>query len=130
MKLIKNYKKFLLKEGVGMVEEPSTEIDSVPADNHGSTQGGGNITLYRLTSHPVVDLSAPGEYYVKSLEDVSPEFLDNKGGEYFLITVSCQSDNIDPTKSEEECAKHNCDGIVAVTDDTKCEIVSVEPYKN
>jgi hypothetical protein len=123
MKLIKNYKKFLLKENVDMVEEPSTEI---AADIH----SGGDMTLYRLTSHPVVDLSAPGEYYVKSLEDVSPEFLDEKGdGDYFLITVKCPSDNIDMEKSEEECAKHNCDCIVAIKDDSRCEVVSVEPHK-
>jgi hypothetical protein len=79
----------------------------------------------------VVDLSAPGEYYVKNLEDVTPELLDEKGdGDYFLITVTCPSSNVDNEASEQECAKHNCDSVVMIKDDTQCQIVDVKPFKN
>lgn len=52
MKVLKTYKKFLLKEDVEMsqvMEAPGVETPTT-----------GSMTLYRLTSHPVVDLSAPG----------------------------------------------------------------------
>ena len=119
MKVLKNYKKFLLKEDLEMSEAPVA-----------TTPTSGTMTLYRLTSHPVVDLSAPGEFYVSKMEDVNPEFLENKeGNELFLITVNCPSENVDSEKTEQECAKHNCETIVAVKDDTKCEVIKVEPYK-
>ena len=63
------------------------------------------------------------------LEDVNPDLLENPGTELFLLTVECPADNVDKEKSEQECAKHNCECIVAVKDDTKCEVVKVEPYK-
>ena len=121
MKVLKTYEKFLLKEDVEMpqvMEAPEVE-----------TPTSGSMTLYRLTSHPVVDLSAPGEFYVSKLEDVNPDLLENPGNELFLLTVECPADNVDTEKSEQECAKHNCECIVAVKDDTKCEVVKVEPYK-
>ena len=121
MKVLKTYEKFLLKEDVEMpqvMEAPEVE-----------TPTSGYMTLYRLTSHPVVDLSAPGEFYVSKLEDVNPDLLENPGNELFLLTVECPADNVDTEKSEQECAKHNCECIVAVKDDTKCEVVKVEPYK-
>ena len=121
MKVLKTYEKFLLKEDVEMpqvIEAPEVE-----------TPTSGSMTLYRLTSHPVIDLSAPGEFYVSKLEDVNPDLLENPGTELFLLTVECPSDNIDYDISEQECAKHNCECIVAVKDDTKCEVVKVEHYK-
>ena len=121
MKVLKTYEKFLLKEDVEMpqvMEAPEVE-----------TPTSGYMTLYRLTSHPVVDLSAPGEFYVSKLEDVNPDLLENPGNELFLLTVECPADNVDTEKSEQECAKHNWECIVAVKDDTKCEVVKVEPYK-
>ena len=123
MRLIKNYQKFLLKEDLEM---PEDTISSPDLD----TPTSGTMTLYRLTSHPVVDLSAPGEFYVSKLEDVDPDLLENPGTELFLLTVECPVDNVDTEKSEQECAKHNCECIIAVKDDTKCEVVKVEPYKN
>ena len=119
MKVLKTYEKFLLKEDLEMSEAP---VATAPTS--------GTMTLYRLTSHPVVDLSAPGEFYVSKLEDVNPDLLENPGTELFLLTVECPGDNVDTEKSEQECAKHNCECIVAVKDDTKCEVVKVEPYKN
>ena len=121
MRLIKNYQKFLLKENVEMPEVMDAPEVETPTS--------GTMTLYRLTSHPVVDLSAPGEFYVSKLVDVDPDLLENPGNELFLLTVECPADNVDTEKSEQECAKHNCECIVAVKDDTKCEVVKVEPYK-
>ena len=89
----------------------------------------GQVTLYRLTSHSVVDLSDPGEFYVASLEDVDPNVLEKKSSELFLITVKTDSSNIDLDESEKECAKHNSDSIVSVRDSGKCEVIKVEPYK-
>lgn len=89
----------------------------------------GQVTLYRLTSHSVVDLSDPGEFYVASLEDVDPNLLEKKSSELFLITVNTDSSNIDLDESEKECAKHNSDSIVSVKDSGKCEVIKVEPYK-
>jgi len=37
---------------------------------------------------------------------------------------------IDLDNSDKECAKLDCDCIVSVKDDEKCEIVSVVPYTN
>jgi hypothetical protein len=122
MKILKTYQKFLLKENLEMPEV--TDIPEV------DTPTSGSMTLYRLTSHPVVDLSAPGEFYVSKLEDVDPDLLENPGNELFLLTVECPADNVDTEKSEQECAKHDCECIVAVKDDTKCEVIKVEPYKN
>ena len=124
MKVLKSYQKFLLKEDVELAT-------SVPAEHEEmvTTGQGGDMTLYRLTSHPVVDLSAPGEFYVSKLEDVNPDFLENQGSELFLITVSCPSSNVDAEKTEQECAKHNCETIVAVKDDSQCEVVKVEPFQ-
>jgi hypothetical protein len=88
----------------------------------------GEVTLYRLTSHPVVDLSQPGEFYVSKRSDVNPDILDKKGKDLFLITVKCDSSNIDLDESEKEAAKLDCDCIVVIKDDKKCEVISVEPF--
>jgi len=89
----------------------------------------GEVTLYRLTSHSVVDLSQPGEFYVSKKSDVNPDLLDKGGKDLYLITVKCDSSNIDLDESEKESAKLNCDCIVVVKDDKKCEVISVEPYQ-
>ena len=130
MKVIKNYQKFMLKEGV---ELPMTSelpaMEQQPAMDTPVAHSAGDMTLYRLTSHPVVDLSAPGEFYVKSMEDLNPDFLENKeGDQLFVITVTCPSSNVNDDQSEVECAKHNCDCIVAVNNDSECEIVDVKPF--
>jgi hypothetical protein len=88
----------------------------------------GEVTLYRLTSHPAVDMEKPGKYYIADKGDLNPDLLDDPSGDLYLITVTCDSSNIDLDESEKECAKLDCDCIVAVKDDTKCEVRSVEPY--
>lgn len=88
----------------------------------------GSITLYRLTSHDVVDLSNPGEYYVCDKADISPDFLEKKGEYLYLITVECDSSNVDVSASESECAKLGADCIVAVKNDDQCDVITVEPY--
>lgn len=90
----------------------------------------GDITLYRLTSHSVVDLAGPGSYYVSSKSSVDPNHLDKKGSDLYLITVKCPSSNIDLDKSEKEIAKLKCPSIVVVKDDKKCDLIKVEPYKS
>jgi len=90
----------------------------------------GKLTLYRLTSHPVINLSEPGEYYVCNKESITPVLLDKKGGEIFLITVTCDANNIDPIKSKEECDTKSNLNIVAVKDDSKCDVVSATPYQS
>jgi len=118
----------ILKSFIGFKVNENENIDSNPTCK--ASQLTGDVTLYRLTSHPVVDLSAPGEYYFSDIENVNPSFLDNQqASELFLITVKCNSSNIDVQKSDVECGKLNCDCIVAVKDDKACEILSVEPYK-
>ena len=88
----------------------------------------GEMTLYRLTSHSVVDLNDPGEFYVNSPEAVDPKLLDKPGQDLFLITVTTDASNIDAEGTEREAAKHDSDSIVVVKDSTKCEIVTVVPY--
>lgn len=88
----------------------------------------GEVTLYRLTSHPVIDLSEPGEYYVSSKSDVDPNMLKKKGKDFYLITVKTNSSNVDVDASERECAKYNSKSVIAVKDDKKCELIKVEPY--
>jgi len=116
MKNIKSFGSFKINENTENIEN--------------SEKLTGEVTLYRLTSHPVVDLSQPGEFYFSDSSKVNPDFLENKeSNDLYLITVKCDSSNIDDEKSELECAKLDCDCIVAVKDDTKCEVISVEPYK-
>lgn len=91
----------------------------------------GEVTLYRLTSHPVVDLASPGEYYVCDKGDVDPNILDNKeGSELYLITVKTDSSNVDVDSSEKESARLNHESIVAVKDSSKCKVLGVAPYGN
>jgi len=118
MKIIKSFKKFKINENAeASVASKAAEMT-------------GEVTLYRLTSHPVVDLSEPGEFYFSDMDKVNPDFLENKtSDELYLITVKCDSSNIDVEKSEMECANLDCDCIIAVKDDKACEVISVEPYK-
>ena len=86
------------------------------------------IKLYRLTSHAVVDLNDPGEFYVKSQKDIDPKMLNKKSKNLFVITVECPSSNIDLDKSEKESALHNAK-VYVVKDSKKCDVIKVEPYK-
>lgn len=114
---LKRFNKFKINESVATESKASTLT--------------GEVTLYRLTSHPVVDLSQPGEYYVCDKGDIDPNILDKKeGSELYLITVTCDSSNIDLDKSEMEVANLRNDSIVAVKDDNKCKVISVTPYGN
>lgn len=88
----------------------------------------GEVTLYRLTSHSVVDLNDPGEFYVNSPESVDPSLLDKPGPDLFLITVTTDGSNIDVEGSKAEAEKQGNDAVVMVKDSTKCEIVTVVPY--
>jgi len=120
MKIINSFKKFKINENDSVDSPSSCKASSLT----------GEVTLYRLTSHKVLDLSAPGEFYFSDMDNVNPEFLKNKdSNELFLITVKCDSSNIDLEKSEMECGKLSCDCVVAVKDDKACEVISVEPYK-
>lgn len=88
----------------------------------------GEVTLYRLTSHSVVDLNDPGEFYVNSPESVDPSLLDKPGQDLFLITVTTDASNIDVEGSKAEAEKQGNDAVVMVKDSTLCEIVTVVPY--
>jgi hypothetical protein len=86
--------------------------------------------LYRITSHPVIDLSSPGKYYFSEKSKVDTSVLKNKDkGDFFIIKVRCDADNIDINLSAAECAKNNNDYIVMVRDESKLELISVEPYQ-
>lgn len=87
-----------------------------------------DVTLYRLTSHSVVDLNDPGEFYVKSKGDVDPKMLGKKGKDLFLIKVKCPDSNIDLDESDKESAKHN-KKVIVVKDSKKCDIIEVVPFK-
>ena len=58
-------KKFdsFLNEDLQDLQGPQDSIVDTPT---------GEVTLYRLTSHSVVDLNDPGEFYVNSPESVDP----------------------------------------------------------
>lgn len=114
---LKKFNQFGINESVKDVKSKASELK-------------GEVTLYRLTSHSVVDLEQPGEYYVCNKSEVDPDLLEKSGDELFLITVTCDSSNIDLDESEKECARLDCDCIVAVKDDKKCKVKSVEPYKD
>ena len=90
----------------------------------------GNVKLYRLASHSVIDLSNPGDFYFTSKSSIDPEILTRKGKDLYLITVKTDSSNIDIDKSEKECAKRNINDIVVVKNDKKCEVIKAEPFKN
>ena len=120
MRIINSFKNFKINENIDSAETPSS---------YKASSLTGEVTLYRLTSHSVLDLSEPGEFYFSDREKVNPDFLENKGSELYLITAKCDSSNIDVQKSEMECGKLDCDCIVAVKDDSKVEVLSVEPYK-
>lgn len=90
----------------------------------------GETTLYRLTSHSVVDLNDPGEFYVSSQDAVTPELLDNKGSEMFLLIVKTDSSNIDAEASQREAQSHGNESIVVVKDSTLCSVVSVVPFQS
>ena len=111
-------------------EDISDEVVSNEFDTDFDTDNqSDDVTLYRLTSHSVVDLASPGEYYVDSLDAVDPSLLDKPGTSLFLITAKCNSSNIDDDASEKESAKLGNDNIIVVKEDSTCEVISVEPYK-
>lgn len=89
----------------------------------------GDVTLYRLTSHSVVDLNDPGEFYVSSQDAVDPKLLDKPGTDLFLITITTDSTNIDSEKSKQESQKLGNESVVAVKDSTKCEVINIVPFK-
>lgn len=145
MKIVKKYGDFIKENQLEGFPSVSQEINHNMQDTayqHSHPEGGtsnckfhslnGEVELYRLTSHPVVDLSQPGEHYVCDLSAVNPELLDtppNEGEELFIITVKTTSDNIDSECSEQECQTTGCDSCVCVKDDSQCEIVDVKPFK-
>jgi len=90
----------------------------------------GETTLYRLTSHSVIDLNDPGEFYFSNKEAVTPDLLDNKGSELFLLTVKTDVSNIDKEASEKEAVSHGNESIVVVKDSTLCSVVSVAPFQS
>lgn len=90
----------------------------------------GEQTLYRLTSHSVVDLNDPGEFYVSSEEAITPELLDNKGSEIFLIIVKTDASNIDIEASKRESESHGNKSIIVVKDSSLCSVVSLVPFKS
>lgn len=89
----------------------------------------GPVTLYRLTSHSVVDLNDPGEFYVDNLEAVDPSLLEKPGQDLFLLTVTTDSSNIDEEGSKAEAEKLGNESIIMVKDSALCEVEKVEPYK-
>lgn len=89
----------------------------------------GPVTLYRLTSHSVVDLNDPGEFYVDNLEAVDPSLLENPGQDLFLLTVTTDSSNIDEEGSKAEAEKLGNESIIMVKNSALCEVEKVEPYK-
>lgn len=96
--------------------------------NESKVEKGGEITLYRLSSHPVINLNEPGNFYVKSKSKLDPSLLKKKGGNLYTITVKCDASNINLDKSEIECAKLDNNSVVVVKDDKKCELVKIEPF--
>ena len=68
---LKKFNSFKINESEELMETP------VETGSKASTLTG-EVTLYRLTSHPVVDLSSPGEYYVCDTGDIDPSILDKK----------------------------------------------------
>lgn len=87
------------------------------------------IVLYRLTSHSVVDLNDPGEFYVAKEEDIDPSLLKSKGGDMFLLTVETESSNIDEEESEKESLVHDGKQIVVVKDSALCSVINVVPFE-
>ncbi len=87
-----------------------------------------SVELYRLTN-PIVDLESPGEYYFTDKNKIQDDLLKNSSDNLFLITVKCNSSNIDNQKSEEESNRLGNENIAVVKDPSDCEIVSVVPYK-
>ena len=113
--MIKRFNNFEINEKVSPIASKASKLS-------------GDVTLYRLTSHSVVDLDEPGSYYMSSKSEVDPDHLEKKGKSLYLITVKCPSSNIDLDKSEKEIAKLKCSSVVVVKDDKKCDLVKVEPY--
>lgn len=89
----------------------------------------GEIKLYRLTN-PVIDLSNPGNYYVKSKSSINPDFLSKKtGDDLYVVTVKTDKSNINELKTEIECSKLGDNNVIVIEDDSKCEVISVNAYK-
>ncbi len=119
MKIVKNFNSFINED----IDSESTPMECKCCSLSGE------ITLYRLTSHPVIDLSTPGEFYVCDESAIDPDLLERKeGDELFLITVKCDASNINMEQSEKECVILENPNIIAVNNDSDCEIISVTPY--
>lgn len=132
MKIVKNFNSFI-NEDIDDNFDNDFNVESDGASDQISMDCkcnslSGEITLYRLTSHPVVDLSTPGEFYVCDEEAIDPDLLEKNNGELFLITVKCDSSNINLEQSEKECIILDNPNIIAVNNDSECEIISVTPY--
>ena len=118
MKIINSFKNFKINENMDVESTSSCKAASLT----------GEVTLYRLVPNPA-DLESPGEFYFCDMDEVNPDFLEKPSNELFLITVKCDSSNIDIEKSEAECARLGSGCIVGIKDDTACEFISVEQYK-
>lgn len=119
MKIVKNFNLFINED----IDNESTSMECK------CSSLSGEITLYRLTAHPVVDLSTPGEFYVCDESAIDPDLLERReGDELFLITVKCDASNINMEQSEKECFILENPNIIAVNNDSDCEIISVVPY--
>ena len=87
------------------------------------------MTLYRLSSHSVIDFENPGSYYFSNREDVDPNVLDKNSNMYYLLTVKCPASNVDSDKTQAEVEKTGVDSIVAVRDEKNCKVITAEPYQ-
>ena len=90
----------------------------------------GDTTLFRLVRVPhdsplVVDTKKPGKYYFTDQKSIDPSLLKNKNGDLHLLKVSTPSSNIDKQSSSSKSA----DGVVVIEDESKAQIISIEPYK-
>ena len=122
MKIINSFKNFKINEYMDVESPSSCKAASLT----------GEVTLYRLVPESAiynVDLESPGKFYFCDMDEVNPDFLEEPSNELFLITVKCDSSNIDIEKSEAECDRLGSGCIVGLKDDTACEVISVEQYK-
>ena len=86
------------------------------------------IKLYRLVSSKI-DLENPGLFYFKKSSELDKKYLNNKKGDMYILTVKCDSSNIDVKKTEIESIKNDNNSIVVIKNDKKCSILKIEPYK-
>src|SRR5581483_12279322 len=98
MKIVRKYDEFIKENS--FTHAPQHDLSSPSVGPQTDTKSkchslSGEVELYRLTSHPVVDLSEPGEYYVCDKAALDPKLLDNphSATELFVITVKTDSSN-------------------------------------